>query len=120
MRDEFEMVCDTDLGNLLVTTHEMTVAVEIEPDEHSAGANYYIARCFVEGTTKVIEGSQRKTKTGWHEVKKGHPLFPRISLYAYQYRRDELEAIWADWLNDQPRARRLRSDNELRTHGGSL
>jgi len=53
-------------------------------------------------------------------VSERNPLHAKIATYAYTYCHDELEDLWADYLADHPRERRLRGNDELRTHGGSL
>jgi len=114
MRHEFDMECYADLGLIKVWTHDITCAVEIEPDE-VGDATYYIARVYIEGQAKG-------GKTTYHVVSDANPLHAQIAAYAYKYRRDELDELWNDWLADHPRARKLRDDaeREHRTHGGSL
>jgi hypothetical protein len=113
MRDEFEMPCFIEIGLKTIETHEMTVAVELEPDKNQG---WYVARVFVEGTMPELP------KRAFHEIEDTQPLYAKIALYAYQYRREQLEELWETWLDDHPRARQLRSDaeREHRTHEGVL
>lgn len=113
MRIEFEMPCFTEIGLQKVETHVMTCAVEIEPDEEAGDGTYYIARV-------ALEGQVRGDRLRFHAVSERNPLHAVIATYAYTYCHDELEDLWADWLADHPRERRLSGNDELRTHGGSL
>lgn len=109
MRDEFEMPGYTAIGLQKVETHGIECAVEIEPDEDAGDGTYYIARVYLEGTAP---GQKRR----WYAIGERNPLHQQIARYAYDYRRDELEALWADYLEDHPIERRKRRA-AVREHG---
>lgn len=109
MRHVFEMPCCVEIGLRQIETHQMTCAVEIEPDEEAGDGTYYIA-------TVAVEGQAAGDRLKWHAVSERHPLHAQIASYAYTYCRDELEDLWADYVADHPRQRRLRNNDDLRTY----
>ena len=109
MRLEFQMPVFTEIGLQQIETHELSCAVEIEPDEEAGDGTYYIARV-------AVEGQVRGDRLKFHAVSERNPLHAKIATYAYTYCHDELEDLWADYLADHPRQRRLRSNDDLRTY----
>lgn len=112
MRHQFAMDCFTEIGLLMVETHAIECAVEIEPDEGDGLASWYVARVWVEGN---VHGQKRR----WHAITERHPLHKQIVAYATDYCSDELAELWSEWLADHPKeyAKRRASEREHSTLG---
>lgn len=104
MRDEFTMPAHTRIGVDSLYSHDLEVAVEIEPDEAAACASWYVARCYIEHSVRG--------ELVWAQVPRDHPLFTAISDWAYDEREQQLAELWETYLEDQPRRVRPRTDRE--------
>lgn len=97
MRHSFDMPGHTKIEGDTLYTHDLEVAVEIEPDETKGDADWYIARCFVEHNVR--------RKQEWIKVPPSHPLFEAIRDHAMDFHRHKLSELWDDWLDDKPKLR---------------
>ena len=97
MRHEFTMPGYTKIEGDSLYTHDLECAVEIEPDEGTGDADWYIARCFIEH--KARRGLE------WVKLSKAHPLFAEITEVALDMHRQKLAELWDDFLDDKPKLR---------------
>jgi hypothetical protein len=103
MRDEFTLEGHTTINGETFYTHDLEVAVEIEPDESACLASWYVARCYVE--------TFQKRKRVWVRVPDTDPLFETIKDWAIENRDEALAHLWDEYTEDQPH-RRAPSDYE--------
>jgi hypothetical protein len=112
MRLPFDMPGYTKIEGDTLYTHDLEVAVEIEPDESKGDADWYIARCFVE----------HKARRGmaWEKLSPSHPLFEAIRDHAMDFHGHKLSELWEEYLFDKPLLRPRTDREEHATHGGVL
>jgi hypothetical protein len=108
MRDEFTLEGHTTINGESFYTHDLEVAVEIEPDESACLASWYIARCYVE--------TFQKRKRVWVRVPESDPLFQTIKDAALDDRDEKLATLWDEYLEDQPHRRAPTDWDEHNTH----
>lgn len=111
MRDQFTLpIFETINGSTYELTAERECAVELEPDEGTCLASWYIARVYVE--------VRAKGKPVWIQVKDTDPLFETIKAWALQERDVVLAELWNDYLDDVPASKRPPYDDnaEHRTY----
>lgn len=112
MRFKFDMPGYTKIEGDTIYTHDLECAVEIEADEATGDADWYIARCFIEH--KARHG------VAWQKLPKAHPIFETIRDWAMDTYRHKLSELWDDYLLDKPRQRPRTDRDEHATHGGVL
>ena len=112
MRHEFTMPGYTKIEGESLYTHDLECAVEIEPDEGTGDADWYIARCFIEHRAR--HGLE------WRKLSKSHALFDTITRWALDEYTPQIEALWEDYLDDKPKRRARTDRQEHATHGGVL
>ena len=112
MRHEFTMPGYTKIEGDSLYTHDLECAVEIEPDEGTGDADWYIARCFIEHRAR--HGLE------WRKLSNSHGLFDTITRWALDEYKPQIEALWEDYLDDKPKRRARTDRQEHATHGGVL
>jgi hypothetical protein len=112
MRFAFTMPGYTKIEGQALYTHDFECAVEIEPDEATADADWHIARCFIE--------HKERHGMAWLKLSKAHPFFKLIHDWALDEHRQKLSQLWDDYLEDKPRRRPRTDREEHATHGGVL
>lgn len=104
MRLQFDKPGYSDIGGEKVYSHDLEVAVEIEPDESFACASWYVARCYIEGYVK--------NTSQWFKVEPNTPLFEEIKQWALDDYDHKLAELWETYLEDKPRRYRPTSDRD--------
>lgn len=87
----------TEIANELVETHDIDVAVELEPDDTTCGSSWYIASAQVHGLSR--KGWQ------WYDVPERSRLFEEIKGYALMNCGDALAELWDQYCDDHPKRR---------------